>query len=298
MPREDQTARVSIDKKANFLSDNRIVNQNEIVFLRDAGEIVIGDGKTRGGEALRKPIGAFANGMGSLTETGELICPRAITTGGLQDIYTVPADKQVWFGAYVFINPTGSTKAYTSLWKRNGVYRRTFVAQPTALGAFNGQSLSSLVALEPGDSIAVNADAGLVFYAYITFQFSRSIMPQIRTLVVDLSTTEQTLYTVPAGKKAASIAHSNLSLLTTIPTCYVVNDSGVTHTVQFRYVPNGETPAPEHILYPNVSVASGANGGTKSTFPAILNAGDRIMVQSDNNTPGAHVRLPVLEFDA
>jgi hypothetical protein len=298
MPREDQTARVSVDKKANFLSDNRIVNQNEIVFLRDAGEIVIGDGKTRGGEALRKPIGTFANGTGVLIETGELISPRAITTGGLQDIYTVPEGKQAYFASQFLINPTGSTKTYTALWKRNGVYRRTFSAQPAALGAFNGQNLFCFVALEPGDSIAVNADAGLVFYANQTFQFSRSIMPQMRTLVVDLSTTEQTLYTVPAGKKATGIALSNLLLLTIVPTCYVINDSGVTHAVQFRYVPNGETPAPEHILYPNVSVASGANAGNKSTFPSVLNAGDRIMVQSDNNTPGAHVRLAVLEFDA
>lgn len=169
-----------------------------------------------------------------------------------------------------------------------------------SVAANSGNRPAIVVVVEAGETFGITPSApGLSAWGVAAILPSTSgwKMPKLTTFIAG----DNTLYQVPAGKIAHvfSLAGTNGPILGENRIQQYTNDSGGAVTVRWAYVPNGATTdLAVHAL--NGVGTSIANAGISqvSHMPSIMQAGDKIVVNTSANTAGQWAGMVIYETDA
>jgi hypothetical protein len=224
-----------------------------------------------------------------------------LTVNGINDIYTVPAGKKFIIDHIVRMNPTGGAITSSQAVRRSGADYRLDVP--------NSQSLASPVAsanavvsgrgvvLEAGEIIRVTTN-GINLRFFVCGILIDSSAPIQTYWVNNTSTTPQTLFTVPAGKKLIPLLGGgtyDLQFSTNVNPL-VLNNAGGSPTLTFHYIEEGASTGATKVIG-TLAPTDNAAVGSSVIAPMIYNSGDSMTVTSSINTTGTHVRLTGLLVD-
>jgi len=236
----------------------------------------------------------------SIPKTGTAYIKQRVTAiGGAQDLYTVPAGKIFVPRSPTYVYNPGGTAASITVATRRGsasmrinLFERNLTIPPSGQMALH----FGIIGLEAGDVLSVTATAGVIIHLCGTLFDTSQAVKLFAPSVFDLGTTERTLYQTPAGRRATGIRGPQPLEIGVPPEIWIVNDSAANHTVTCRAIPSGETAGPEHILYPAATPAQYGNYIATESPLIELRAGDRLTVQSDNNSAGCHATMLIAEY--
>lgn len=207
-----------------------------------------------------------------------------ISGSGHNDIYTVPAGKKALIlpNFRVMNLSAGSIDAYTEIKVSATYYRMGTTAASFTTGTGGSLGATTGFVLNAGESLSINCatTAGLaVRGAAIEFDAAETRVATARILA--LTSGDQTLLTVPAGKSVAIITSTvpaNLGIVT------IANNSGGSLNYYVNEVPSGDSVASANQMYPATAIAD--KGATAFQIGATLTAGDIISVNSSGSGAG------------
>ena len=178
---------------------------------------------------------------------------------GNVDLYTVPSDKKllVSYQLNFYNNTAGSLDIYLAI-KVSGTYYKISNTSTIAANTSAGAQLPSVIVLNAGETIAVVTTGAGINVALQLHEFSDT--EKIKTeRILSLANGDNTLYTVPANKKA--IILSNTNYITGNPgTISVSNYSGGTRTLKFYSVKSGNAISDSYKIAGNTSISNNATG--------------------------------------
>lgn len=264
--------------------------------------IIIDDKNTAVIEAGARGLPGFLNY--GLYPAGLLLPPEQVemvrifsdVPAGTSTFYTCPAGKKALIQQAIYRSNTsaGTITSSANINLEGNLMRPFTPAAAIGANSLNSVSTANLL-LHEADQIQLTATAtGLRAFAYAWLLPASA--PVKRVYKANINTTPWTLYTCPAGKRAyaCSFAPSFRIYAEVAFNPIIVNDSGVTHTIDMYFVPNGETLGPQHFMN-RVSIGTGSQS-VPALPPAILSPGDALYIQSSTDTPGCHIRMSVIEI--
>jgi hypothetical protein len=164
---------------------------------------------------------------------------------GDTDLYTCPAGKKALVIDVTFTNPTGNptTVVCDAEVKVSGVYHKfDFVANTAAIGTYGSSNSLAPFLLGAGEIFAVNTNnSGLSVWPWI-LEFDDTA-PIFDARLFSLSIGDNTLFTVPVGKKVAFCSMPGSFGTPSVGKAYYYNLSGGSRTVKINVVPSGGSPA-------------------------------------------------------
>lgn len=202
------------------------------------------------------------------------------------DLYTAPAGSRAFVSNVSLFNGNGSTAAVFEEIKISGTYFR--LTPNGSFGTGTSGTANAGIILEPGDSISLNTSvANINAWAWVV-QYA-STVPVYCPRLTAFVNGDATLYTVPAGKTAASLASG--SLIPNLNMSYA-NGSGGARTISENAVNSGGSPGGTNQIVSSASV----NDKTVRILAAVtLSAGDFLSINSDANTAGQFAWVCVVE---
>lgn len=224
----------------------------------------------------------------------EVIAP-ALNTGD-NDLYTVPSGKRALFlSAASYNTSAGNITLYYTV-KVGGTYYR-LVANSTITTA-SGTAISQIGYIaEAGETIAVNSATNNGLNVFLTIVEFDNTCPVFSQKLLALANGDNTLYTVPASKKAVFL-DINLIALTTnnSGSFFYVNSSGGARTIQWSVVESGQSLGSGYLISAstNVNDASRANLGGRPS----LKAGDFVNINTNAATATQIAWVSVMEIPA
>lgn len=175
------------------------------------------------------------------------------------DLYTVPSGKKllVSYQLNFYNNTAGSLDIYLAI-KVSGTYYKISNTSTIAANTSAGAQLPSVIVLNAGETIAVVTTGAGVNVALQLHEFSDT--EKIKTeRILSLASGDNTLYTVPANKKAIILSTTNY--ITGNPgTISVSNYSGGTRTLKFYSVKSGNAISDSYKIAGNTSISNNATG--------------------------------------
>jgi hypothetical protein len=178
---------------------------------------------------------------------------------GNVDLYTVPSDKKllVSYQLNFYNNTAGPLDIYLAI-KVSGTYYKISNTSTIAANTSAGAQLPSVIVLNAGETIAVVTTGAGINVALQLHEFSDT--EKIKTeRILSLANGDNTLYTVPANKKAIILSTTNY--ITGNPgTISVSNYSGGTRTLKFYSVKSGNAISDSYKIAGNTSISNNATG--------------------------------------
>lgn len=198
-----------------------------------------------------------------------------ITSTGDTTLYTVPSDKRVIVGSISVINKdaVNTNTIYFKVNVSSTDYQITGSTSVAASGTLDSGNMLSMV-FEPGDILKINNTRNTLVNLAI-MEYAKEI-PLYSPRVLSISTTDTTLYTVPANKKAM-VCYP----LRTNVTAYYLNLSGSNKNITCNFVNSGGSISTNNQFLPSKLVPNnsllGTIPGAESAF-ASLSAGDFVNI--------------------
>jgi hypothetical protein len=206
-------------------------------------------------------------------------------------IYEVPAGKSLVFGRFFCANPTDIAMTVDRR-VQIGPYNLRINSPLTSVvnKSYNNMITGAPIVLNPGDRILAGAGvAGMM--GYVEGLLFDHPSPVKMDYIVNVSTTPQIL--VQAATTIYPVITSDHRFVHYTSTAYVVNDSGVTHIVDFHFVPYGGTMGSDTFCA-RATVTSGGFATFLSAPPYRLQPGDAIYAVSNSDVPGCWIRMAYL----
>lgn len=195
----------------------------------------------------------------------------ATVNTGDTDLYTVPSGRRaLTMASYRVFNPSaGSILPYIEM-KVGGVYYR-LGAQPTVgSGGANAVSPVASMVLEAGESLSINTTTtnGLEISGNVIEIDATS--PITRALVTSFTNGDNTLYTVPTGKRAFLLGSVNAGVPTLAAVSTAIAAGANTNVSVYTYM----TPSGGSQRKQEVAGTVGVQPSSRVMGPLILSAGD------------------------
>lgn len=248
-----------------------------------------------------------SQGGASFTYGVPLVNPKFIRVAGSNlsigttDLYTVPTGRRALIQGCTGVATGGGAVTVASQFKIGGTYypianstASVGTTLQTSLGGFPGNVLEATDIV----SIVTSVNNGLNMYCAVVEFDNTSALRGIRQ--IGLSTGDNTIYTVPAGKTATFTQLTNSTTLSAnnSGSIKICNDAGGTHTFAVNNVPSGGSPASTNLMGAGSTLVAsncGTNttGGTTAFYT--LAAGDFISVNSSAGNAAQTVLIPVIE---
>jgi hypothetical protein len=152
------------------------------------------------------------------------------------DAYTVPAGKRACITQTLFCAPTGPVTIYAQI-KVSGVYYK-IGNTVTLTAAASSASASPQIVLEAGQSISIHANAtgANAWWDVLEFDSTSNLKSSI---VINPSTGNNTIYTVPVGKTAIVLQSAVTTRSINSGGMLYRNESGGNVTLTIYVVPSG-----------------------------------------------------------
>ena len=197
---------------------------------------------------------------------------------GDTDLYTVPAGKKALFFGHSSFNASAGNISYYFQIKVSSVYYRITSVVTLATGVRTTLSGTTVIVLNAGESLSINTATtnGLNVLTRVV-EFDATLNGIKTSRVLALSTGDNTIYTVPAGKTA--ILLGGLDMISSAQ-ILVMNDSGGNRTYNAYVVPSGGAAGTSNKVEAANTVAD--NVFTTFTCFTTLNTGDFIVVNTDD----------------
>lgn len=217
-----------------------------------------------------------------------------ISGGNLQigdnDLYIVPEGKKclIGIGRGIAYNTSGGTVVIFGQMKISSTYYRMTSNNSVTAGNTNGLTFQSFV-LNAGESYSVNADATGLNYFLSGIEFDDTETELKTYYDLSLTSGNQTLYTVPAGKNAIG----TYNLFNTNTHVAVVNDSGGSINYYIHNVPSGDSADSTNQVGPTSAAAD--NTIKTLNIESGLDSGDFIVVNSSSANAGQIAWVTVYE---
>lgn len=218
---------------------------------------------------------------------------------GNNDIYTAPAGRRALVMFSNMVNQNGSSRTCNPAWKISGTYynmnaNSTSVPASSPLGVLMDINDGGFV-LEPGETLAWNCqNLNMSVYSQI-IEFDNSAPASLKTVkIIGITSGNNTVYTVPAGKKAIIFSGNGLPFGST-------NNGGIWCSVgttpltscTVNLVPSGGSVTTANQIYGGTFFASAcANVKCQAT----LQSGDFVNVTSGVTDATCMAAVNVLEF--
>jgi len=214
---------------------------------------------------------------------------------GNNDLYTVPAGKKavVLEPHRLYNNTGGSVSSYSQI-KISGTYYRLGLAISQGANSGGNVTFNNSIVLNAGESYSINTGSTgqSVFVSIVEFS---DAVPVKRIGSFALASGDNTIYTVPANKKAALITFSSPGLNAGAST-RMVNTSGGSVTYTPYSIESGQAKAAK---YQNEAAAAvGNNAQSTISFSPQLSDGDYLLINSTSGTAGQTIFGTVIEIDA
>jgi len=259
--------------------------------INESGALEL-DGTLVGGVA---PTASSVFGFPVFPDIGQRVYQFATNIpAGHTDAYLVPAGKRLFVRGYQVRNLTGTAGAASLHIKDSGGTYRRFNQQNTVNGNSHRADINPFI-VEAGETLAFYSSTGSMnYYAHGILMDNTS---RIKRAVVELVNGDNTVYTVPSGKRAfLSSLTLGVFVNVTTPHINVINDSGSTISLIPYFIPNGATKA--SIGAWGSGVAVGNLGSNTAAAPELMNAGDSLVVEASVGASGARCYILYMELDA
>lgn len=220
---------------------------------------------------------------------------QALLSLGDNDLYTVPAGKRVFVLLNTFYNTTANPRIARTEVKIGGTYYA--ISQATTVNA--NVAAAATVPLQPileaGDILAINTDGGAALNTeFRLLQFDNTFGLKTARLL-SLASGNNTVYTVPAGKKAWPFNTNPNNSLNGDAAIGYVNRSTAARAIASFFVPSGQSA----IQLATVGAqADGTIGIANRCAPSLMTAGDAAVISTNSANAEQTAWLNVYEFDA
>ena len=224
----------------------------------------------------------------------EVIAP-ALNTGD-NDLYTVPSGKRALFQGISLYNSSAGNITFYPTVKVSGTYYRlaTSVTANTGVGATS--SGIGYIA-EAGETLAVNTATNNGANVFCTVVVFDNTCPVYSAKLLALANGNNTIYTVPASKKAALLDANMIAIATSATSgIFYVNSSGGARSVQVSFVESGQSLGTGYLAGPATSVndITRSNLGWRPT----LAAGDFVNINTNAATATQIAWVSTMEIPA
>jgi hypothetical protein len=267
----------------SWLNSSQVPNKKALYDKLEVDAIADGKGLT------------LLGGMPKLNNLGQRIVVQGALATGNNDVYTVPAGYQFITRTFMeFGNMAGYT-IYSGVKTGGNYYRLGLVS---VIGANASRTDTYAFVYESGETVFINS-TGAGRYCVEGFLIPNTSVLNVKRPMVTTQTasTNTLLYTVPTGKRAFLLnAVSGISYGNNIGWAMGTNDSGTNGTMQYYYVPSGQTVGSGFLVQQSVAFNT-ANIAQMSQLPPYLSDGDSIYYQTSIANAGQVFYATVLEFD-
>lgn len=216
------------------------------------------------------------------------------SASGNNDVYTVPAGRRTIVLTSSFRSQSASTATISQNWKISGTYYNTSIAA-TSLGAglYSGDTTDGGFIMEAGELISFNSNQTAInmFVQLVEFDNTATLKT---AKVLGATNGDQTIYTVPAGKKAAIMTGNGQIWGMNNAGFLLGNNTGSTLTSNIYLVPNGGSKGASNLFRGSISTATAT--ATRINCGAILSAGDFIVWNCNTANANAVCAVTVMEF--
>lgn len=210
------------------------------------------------------------------------------------DLYTCPAGKQAAVLGLYFFEDIGGSITVTDKVKISGTYYPLGVATITGSDALPQAGIF----LSAGQSYSISHDGGSAGPNAWARIFEFDAHPDVKIyFYTSLSSGDNTLYTVPAGKSAITINNAFIiqgSPSSDVPSLVYRNTSGGARTISLYNVPSGGSAGASNLVRASSSPASGS--GQFFNILATMDAGDFIVLNTDAATATQYVWFTMFEL--
>lgn len=270
---------------------------SEVITIVEPKVEVIVEAGARGLPGIQGPPGTFPWGVQpALTLVDPALAQffflRASIPAPTSDvIYEVPAGKSLVFGRFFLVNTTDTAINVVRTVQIGPNNLR--INSPLTSVANKSQHIMSTgapIVLNPGDRILAGADAAGVM-GYVNGLLFDQPSPVKMDYIVNASTTPQILVQAATTIYPLGTSENRFVHVTSSP--FLVNDSGVTHIIDFHFVPNGGTMGADTFCG-RVTVISGGNPPGVPMPLYRLQPGDAIYAVSNSDVPGCWIRMAYL----
>ena len=224
----------------------------------------------------------------------EVIAP-ALNTGD-NDLYTVPAGKRAIFqGLNLYNTSVGNIVWYPTV-KVGGTYYR-LTSNNTTNTVSNGATAAISYIAEAGEILAINTATNNGANVFATVVVFDNTCPVYSAKLLALANGNNTIYTVPASKKAALLDANMIAIATSATSgIFYVNSSGGARSVQVSFVESGQSLGTGYLAGPATSVndITRSNLGWRPT----LAAGDFVNINTNAATATQIAWVSTMEIPA
>jgi len=212
------------------------------------------------------------------------------------DIYTVPVGKQAIITSFVAYNSSVGSITWTpELYISAAYYKITASTTTNTITAVANNASRFRIVLNAGEKFAVlTTGTGMSFWANVQVWDANANVK--RATLLSLANGDNTLLTVPSGKRVILTGSNGIQQPTTVTgEAQYFNGSGGARTVNWYLAPNGSAVGSTTRVTTSASVADGA----VQTYagPGVLNAGDVLAIATNANTATQIAIASYLEYD-
>jgi hypothetical protein len=205
----------------------------------------------------------------------------SISVVGHNDVYTAPASTRAWAFNGVIFNEGAANCTYYFELKVSGVYYR--LGGNVVAGTLTPSQVGPGLILEPGDSFGINlvscvATGGPLHWIGRVIEYPSSYAIHTARFLGNMVVGDNTIYTVPAGKKAWLMDANGFPSSGAGSVGLQTNESGAPSTTKINIVPSGGTPGVTNQESTSTAVA---DGSLRSILgQVVMSAGDFISVNA------------------
>ncbi len=243
------------------------------------------------GNNLMNGITPSYGGM-SLTGVSYPVVVGSNLGSGSTDIYTAPAGKRAWLINAINYNTGSSNTVFIQLKSGGNYYRlQNSVTMATDVTVAN---FTLMPTLEPGESYAFNCTTTGLNTRFQIIQYDANV-PIYSPKLLTLASGDNTLYTVPTGKKAI-LARGVQSVSGQFNQGRYVNDSGGTRLINCFIVDSGGATGTSNKCLNNNTSVNAAAAATIWGGSVDIDAGDFLVINTNANTATQIAWANVTEF--
>lgn len=216
------------------------------------------------------------------------------SVSGNNDAYTVPANRRAIVLTSSMRSGSGSTATIVQNWKISGTYYNTnFSAISLLTGTYLGDVSDGGFIMEAAESISFNSNQTAINLFAQIIEFDTTVALKTNK-TLGATNGDQTIYTCPAGKKAAIMTGNGQILGMTNSGFLISNNSGGTIVSNIYLVPSGGSKGANNLYRGSISTTTGT--ATRITCGAILSAGDFIVWNCNTTNANALCAVTILEL--
>lgn len=213
---------------------------------------------------------------------------------GTTDLYTVPTGKKLLLTSQMrTYNTTGSSITSYLMYKIAGNYYRLQTPASNSANTSTATTFNLGIVLEAGESIAINTTAIGLNVSLNAMLFDATV-PLKTAKLLSLTTGDNTLYTVPAGKIA--FVQAVTPSFTPIPVVCFGNGTAGSVIWYAHNVASGGTPDTTNRVVASQTYTT--NTINNQPIGSHMEAGDFISINSNSSSAGQWAGVTVYEVDA